>query len=214
MLELDDLRRQWQQPTETAPPPVGAAELRGMLAGRAGGLVEKMRRNTWYEAAFVAFMAVVIPFYIWYIREQMLMVMIQGIVWVMMLLALGYYYKQLRLLRQLTFVDTQVRTHLRELCAGLRRGLQFYYWLGIGVYPFFMVVIMGYEVNRELAHPGAFRWKYILLLALVNVVIGVVLQIVMVYANRKWIQRLYGQHLDRLEASLRELDEPEAAPAR
>ena len=37
------------------------------------------------------------------------------------------------------------------------------------------------------------------------------MQVFAVYVTRWFMQRLYGQHLDRLEANLRELDEP--APA-
>ena len=38
---------------------------------------------------------------------------------------------------------------------------------------------------------------------------GALLQVGTVYGTRWYLQRLYGQHLDRLEASLRELgDEP------
>jgi len=38
--------------------------------------------------------------------------------------------------------------------------------------------------------------------------VGAVVQVGVVYFTRWYMQRLYGQHLDRLEGQLQELDEP------
>ena len=46
------------------------------------------------------------------------------------------------------------------------------------------------------------------LIVLNVLVFGVVVQVGVVYFTRWYLQRLYGQHLDRLESQLRELDEP------
>ena len=52
-MELDDLRRQWQQP-EPAAPPLAPAALNHLLAQRSGGnlVIETMRRNAWLETPF------------------------------------------------------------------------------------------------------------------------------------------------------------------
>ena len=71
---------------------------------------------------------------------------------------------------------------------------------------------MAFHVGKELAHPGAFHWKFLLALAAAYAVLGALVQVVMVYSTRWYLQRLYGQHLDRLEANLHELgDEAERA---
>ena len=214
-MELDDLRRQWQQP-ETSAPPVSPAELGSMLARNTGGLVEKMRRNTWYETLFTLGIVAVVPFYAWYhwgwgkVMEMMLaasMLLISTIL-------LVNYYQQFQLLRRMGQPETQVRVHLAALCAGLRRQLHFYYRLTVATVPYMLLMLWAFHVGKELAHPGAFHWKFILLLAVVYVVLGAIVHVAIMYATRWYLQRLYGQHLDRLETSLRELDEPAPAAAR
>ena len=62
-MELDDLRRQWQQP-ETTPPPVSPAQLESLLVHHSISLIEKKRRNAWVEAVLNKLAAVTLPFYI------------------------------------------------------------------------------------------------------------------------------------------------------
>jgi hypothetical protein len=69
---------------------------------------------------------------------------------------------------------------------------------------------LGYFVGKELARPTPFRWKMLLIIGGVMLVLGGLLQVLAVYGTRWYMQRLYGQHLDRLEHSLQELNEPAA----
>jgi hypothetical protein len=211
-MELDDLRRQWQQPTaDTAS--VSSAELNEMLAAKSDGLIEKMRRNTWLEALFTVAMVVGTLFYMWAKRSDVIYLLLGGTLLLLSAVLLVHYYRQLQLLQRMTRTDAQVRTHLGTLGAGLRRLLRFYYRLTLAVLPYMLIMLLGFQVSKELAHPGGFHWKFIGLLAAAYLVLGVVVQVAVVYATRWYLQRLYGQHLDRLEASLRELAEPEPAPA-
>ena len=211
-MELDDLRRQWQQP-ETTPLPESPAELGEMLAHNSSGLVDKMRRNTWYEAIFTVLMAAAVPFYLWNYWGQAFYMLMGAVMVLLSAILLVNYYQQLQLLRRMTYTETQVRAHLGTLSAGLRRQLHFYYRLTLATAPLTLILLLGFYVGKELAHPGAFHGKFIATMAAVFVVLGAVVQVGMVYLTRWYLQRLYGQHLDRLEASLRELEEdkPERA---
>ena len=208
-MELDDLRRQWQQP-ETTPPPVSSAELGAMLAHRAGGLVEKMRRNTWYETIFTLAMVAAVPFYAWCNWGEAMSMLLAATMLLISVLLLVNYYRQLQLLRRMEQAEAQVRMHLATLCAGLRQQLNFYYRLTIATAPYVMVMLLSFHIGKELAHPGAFHWKFILGLTASYVVLGAIVQVAMVYSTRWYLQRLYGQHLDRLEVSLRELGDETA----
>lgn len=211
MLELDDLRRQWQQPAPADTSPVSPAELGSMLKQSAGGLVEKMRRNTWYEAALTLLIVVAVPFYGWYSEGNAVQLMLAAVLLLLSGILLVNYYQQLQLLRRMEQPEIQVRAHLGDLCAGLRQRLRFYYRLTLATAPLMLLLLLGFHVGKELAHPGPFHWKFILLLAGVYAVLGALVQAGVAYLTRWYLQRLYGQHLDRLEASLRELDEPEPA---
>jgi len=206
-MELDDLRRQWQQP-ETPPPPVSPSELGVMLSHNADGLVEKMRRNTWYEAVFTMFIVAAVPFYAHMWGDALQLVLAASMLLISVILLVNYY-RQLQLLRRMGQPETQVRVHLSALCAGLRQQLHFYYRLTIATGPYILLMLLCFHVGKELAHPAAFHWKFIIGLAAAYVILGAVMQVSLVYGTRWYLQRLYGQHLDRLEASLRELsDEP------
>ena len=207
-MELDDLRRQWQQP-ETTMPPVGPSELGAMLTQNAGGLVEKMRRNTWYEVIFTLLVVAAIPFYVWYNWGEAMQLMLAASMLLIAVILLVNYYQQLHLLRRMGQPETQVWAHLVALCAGLRQRLHFYYRLTLATLPYLLLMLLCFHVGKELAHPAAFHWKFIIGLAAAYVILGAVMQVSLVYGTRWYLQRLYGQHLDRLEVSLRELgDEP------
>jgi hypothetical protein len=51
------------------------------------------------------------------------------------------------------------------------------------------------------------------IIAVLAMVIGAACQAGVIYFTRWYLQRLYGQHLDRLEGQLRELDDSPAGAA-
>ncbi|WP_201986439.1 hypothetical protein [Hymenobacter rubidus] len=208
MMELDDLRRQWQQP-EPAAPPLNQAALSHLLAQHSDGLVEKMRRNARLEMAFVALVAVVMPLLIGFTdtfleRAEVLSLLLLSLV------LLGYYYRKLKMMRQMTQPDAHVLGNLRRLCAGLRSMLRFHYRLTLAMAPASLMLVYEYVAGKELARPGGVRTAMLLGLGAALLAAGLLLQWAVVRTTRWYLQRLYGQHLDRLEASLRELDEDEA----
>ena len=68
-------------------------------------------------------------------------------------------------------------------------------------------------VEQELVRAAPFRWSLVSIEAGCVLLLVLPLQWAAVRGTRWYLQRLYGQHLDRLEASLRELVEPEPATA-
>ena len=206
-MELDDLRRRWQQP-DPAPSPLDPAVLNRLLAQRSDGLIEKMRRNARLEMAFSALMAVAAPVLLRFADTFLLRVQWVSL-FLLALVMLGYYVRKLKLLRQLTQPDADVRAHLQRLAAGLRRLLRFNYRLTVAVAPAALLVVYEVVVSQEMTKPGGFRTGLMLVLGGVLLISGLVLTWAVKRFARWYLQRLYGQHLDRLEASLRELgDEP------
>lgn len=212
-MELDDLRHQWQQPESAGAPAVSPAQLDSLLTHRSTGLVEKMRRNTWFEFFFSLGVVALALFYLIVWSKE---VFFQVFAVMLVLLAVGilYYYRlQLRLLRRMTHAEVHVRAHLSALCAGLRQLLWFYYRLTLTSLPLALLIDLGFFVDKALARPGPFRWGRLGLFVGAMLVVGALAQIGVVYATRWYLQRLYGQHLDRLEANLRELSEDAGVPS-
>lgn len=204
-MELDELRRQWLQP-EPAPPPLSPAELNGLLHQRSDGLVDRMRRNARLETAFSALVAAAMP--VAFFLTSNVLYRVQAVaMFLLALVMLGYYFRKLAMLQRMTRPDVDVRDNLRQLCAGLRSMLEFMYRLTLASGPLSLLLMYGFVVGRELARPAGPRSGLLLGLAGALLFFGVLLQWFAIKATRWYLQRLYGQHLDRLEGLLQELEE-------
>ena len=202
-MDLDDLRRQWQQP-EAALPPLSASELDALLTQRTGGLVEKMRRNARLEMAFNVLVALAMPVVYALIDNPLY----KAEAVLLLLLALGmfvHYRRKLEMLRRLTLAETNVRENLRRLCSGLREMLSFHHRITIAAGPLSLIGVYGFYVGQEMAQPGSMRMAMLLTLGGALLALGLVLHFLTVKYACWYRQRVYGQYLDRLEANLEEL---------
>ena len=207
-MELDDLRRQWQQPPAETPALLDAAELTRLLGQQSEGIVGKLRRNARLElyinfAVLLGSLALV-----WLV--QVFWVQVFGWVLVVVgLVCIGYLYRKLHLLRRMDDPAGDLRAHLRQLASGLRALIRFYYRLTLAMLPVSGVVyaLMAFS---QFKHSLSLTSLPGLALALgLVVVLPALLYLPTAATTRRYLQYLYGQHLDRLEASLRELgDEP------
>ena len=209
-MELDDLRRQWQQPDVASEPAVlDAVGLARLLNKQSEGIVERLRRSARLELYLNGGLMLGSLALAWWGPQFWLRVF--G--WV--LVAIGsvcivYLQRKLHLLRRLDDPAGDLRAHLLQLARGLRTLIRFYFRFTIAMLPVaglvnvLMVVSTSKPSNWLTTKPG------IALLAVVFVVVlPAVLYLPVASATRLYLQRLYGQHLDRLEANLRELgDEP------
>lgn len=213
-MELDELRRHWQQPELVAAPPLPTgSELSALQKGRTAGLVDKMRLAARLEAGFTVVLGVGLLLALPQVHGTLkalhrgYIVLSLGLVAVLLL----YYYRMLGILRRMLEPADSVRGHLSALAQGLRQLLKFYYRLTLAAGPASLLVGFAYYVGRELARTQPVRWVFLGGLALALLLMGALIQVGAVYFMRWYLQRLYGCHLDRLESQLRELDEFEPA---
>ena len=201
-MELDDLRRQWQQ--APAVPQVPPAELRLLLSQQSTSLILKMRRSVWGEIVASTVLAF-FPFL--FIHSAGFRWGYAGVI-ALMVVVFGYYYtRQLSILKQMGQADVSIRGHLQVLSAGLRQLLRFYYYLTLWTGPVTLLLVLGYYVTKEIDQPTGPRWTQLGVVVSLVLVLGVIFQFGIIYLTRWYLQRLYGRHLDRLEGQLRELDE-------
>ena len=206
-MQLEDLRQSWLNPPGKLAP-ISTTQLHKLLASRPG-LVEKMRRNARWETAFAALLTLTGPI-IWATSTAVLYKVYGGIILLLGIGMLYYYYRMFAVLNQMRLVEGNVRGHLQQMAAGMRALLRFYYRLTLVVSPLMMLFNFGFFLSIELARPEPLRWQVLLKMAGVSVVAALLMQVFAVHVTRWFMQRLYGQHLDRLEANLRELnDEPD-----
>lgn len=211
-MELDDLRRQWQQPEPVTEATFSPVQMNALLRQQRTSLLDKIRRNTYLELLLSGILVVVFALNQDYKKPTGTLYV--AISLIMGLLLWRYYYLQVwKLLRQMTESSGAVRGHLIQLCNGLRNLLRLYYRFSMAAVPVTLLIICGYAVISALIGTGPVPHGELGIFIMVILVIGIVLMIPMYFITPWWIQRLYGRHLDRLEGQLRELDEETPAPA-
>lgn len=207
-MELDDLRRHWRQPEPTAKPaPLSAAELRQLLAHQSDGVVAKLRRNARLEMAInyallplslaVAWLAPVLWVRLW-----------GGLLGLIALVCIFYFHRKLGLLRTMNDPASDLRAHLVRLTTGLRSLIQFYYRFTLAMLPLASLLV---GVMALTSTTKAITSTKIWVVGMLLMVLCAVIYLPTAHTTKRYLHWLYGQHLDRLEGQLRELnDGPEA----
>ena len=208
-MELDDLRRQWQRPA-----PAGetvafdAAAVARLLAQRSGDSLEQLRQNARKDlllnTGFLV-MSLVLVFaapFAWLRTMGYLLSLVA-------LLCIYYFYRKMGLLRGITRPEGNMRTHLVRVTSGLRDLMHFYYRFTVVLIPVAGLVGMTAGLLEPKNGVVAIPPSRLMIALGLELVACLVLYWPVTRYIRWYLQRLYGQHLDRLEASLRELgDEP------
>lgn len=206
-MELDDLRRQWRQPEPAAAlPALNAAALTQLVAQQSGSVLAKLRRNARLELSINY--ALLLPSLavagwasvLWLRLFGGLLALLAGV-------CIYYFHRKLGLLRSMDDPAGNLRGHLLRITQGLRALVRFYYRLTLATIPVTMLVC-GLMALHELKPQSPLKAG--LVLAALQM-LGLLLYLPTKQTTARYLQKLYGQHLDRLESQLRELDD--VAPA-
>jgi hypothetical protein len=207
-MELDDLRRQWRQPEPaSAPAALSTTELRQWLARQSDDVLAKLRRNARVEMGInyallpvslgVAWLAPVLWVRLW-----------GGLLALIALVCIFYFHRKLGLLRSMSDPAGDLRAYLLRLTTGLRALIRFYYRFTLAMLPL-ACLLMG--VIALTTTTKAVTPTKIWIISAVLAVLCAVIYLPTAHTTKRYLHWLYGQHLDRLEAQLRELDEVPAA---
>jgi hypothetical protein len=207
-MELDDLRRQWQQPQPVSDPAVlNPAQLRELLARQSDGVIEQLRRNARVEMNINYALLPV----------SLLVAGLASVLWVRLfgtllallaLVCIFYFRRKIGLLHHMSDPAGDLRSHLVRLTIGLRTLIRFYYRLTLSTIPItgLLIGIMSVTNILKVVTPT----KIWLLVGLLTV-LSFVIYLPIAHTTKRYLHWLYGQHLDRLEGQLRELDEAASA---
>jgi TRAP-type uncharacterized transport system fused permease subunit len=203
-MELDDLRRQWQQPQPvTDPVALNLAELRELLAQQSGSVIEQLRRNARIE---MSINYALLP-------ASLLVAGLATVLWVRLfgallaliaLVCIFYFRRKLGLLHRMNDPAGDLRSHLVRLITGLRALIRFYYRLTLATIPVtgLLLGVMSVTSVVKVVTPTK-----IWLLAGALAVLCLVIYLPIAHTTKRYLHWLYGQHLDRLEGQLRELND-------
>jgi hypothetical protein len=203
-MELDDLRRQWRQPGPASEPAtLSTAELRQVLARQSDDVLAKLRRNAKVEMAInyallplslgVAWLAPVLWVQLW-----------GGLLALIALVCIFYFHRKLGLLRRMSDPAGNLRAYLLRLTTGLRALIQFYYRFTLAMLPLacLLMGVIALTTTKKAVTPTK-----IWIIGAVLAGLCAVIYLPTAHTTKRYLHWLYGQHLDRLEAQLRELDD-------
>jgi hypothetical protein len=207
-MELESLKYIWHSLGPAAREPDHSALL-ALLEKRSRGPVARMRRNLVGEG--ILLLVTYIPGILCYFLE--FEGRLSAISWLLVLLALvffGYYSRKYRLLKEMHCVTAPIRSSLAQQVKTLKKYTRFYLRAGTGLIP--GTYLVSYAIIRwklpaagsqfyHRLHPISW-WASPLfwLILLVPLTIGIY------FINAWYINKLYGQHIKKLQELLQELD--------
>lgn len=193
-MELDDLKHIWQNSGEASQPAMNAEALLLITRQRSQNIIERLVRNIWYELVVSIFVVIAWFYYTLFHAEEHWRIggLTMGI---FMIASLGFYLWGLFRLKSISMADVSLKESLTQLIKQFKLYIKAYTWLNILLIPF-----------------ANFLGAYLILSPLedglkTSAMIAVGMAPLMWWFMRWYINRLYGQHLIRLEGILQELNE-------
>lgn len=208
-MELHDLRARWQQAAASDPTPdLQKAAFDELLARRSQSPVAKMRRNARLELGAMAVCLLISGLGLYYAWDTYNRTLFIWLIIICLLCGL-YYRRKLAVLSALSETSGTLRENIALQLTSLRALTRLYYAGTMWSLPITLPLALYFtqsDIFQRLA--AAQKWNSLAIIVLLNLLVALMIFFLTRNTTRWYLQKLYGQHLDRLESSLRELDEP------
>ncbi len=203
-MELDELKNIWKNTTPNFQSK-GESEIALMLKQQSESIIEKIKRNVWFELAFTMAGGFALMIYV-------LMLPSGAIKWffvsslIILVVYLFYYGKKIMMLNRFDQVNSNMKLNLETLINNLSGYLKFYkrsYAILYPVYFCLMLLFLGLERGTDEFLETISRPEKILLLLF----LAVFFFICSTWLTKWYLQKLYGNHLSKLKSLLIDLEE-------
>jgi hypothetical protein len=220
-MELDSLKDIWKNLDEDDLRPAREVPVLSMLHKRSQGSIARLKRNLNRELVAVLIMYAATIFYI---------IAFQQLYWelALLLLLIGggfvfYYFHKSKLLKQMQCVACEVRSNLKQRLVTLEKYVRFYFLAGTVLTPlayFAAGFIILFNSPDQFPHTdggfdpevavsqiplvkgvGINRFVYLF------IGVGVALTIGVYFLNRWFVNKMYGQHIQKLKELLFQMEE-------
>lgn len=202
-MEIDELKYIWQKQHEGFQPK-DEAELASMLKGNSRSIIGRLKRNVWFELVFTFLGGLALFAYALTLPEG-------GLKWtslsipVLFALYSAYYLKKLRLLNRFDPANDHMKANLQRLVRRLKDYLRFYKRSYSVLYPVYFVLFLLFTAIEQGATGFVNR------VSRPEIFITLSLGAVLFFVGSRWLtswylKKLYGNHLDKLEGLLKELE--------
>ena len=205
-MELDQLKSIWQNDAAQSKED---AQLISIMSRRSNNPIARMKRNLLFELkAIVLLYGFTIAYYAYAFQGKM-----SEVSWFMIAIALCffiYYYRKNKLLNKMECLSCQVKSNLQRQVNTLEKYVKFYLLAGTALVPLTIVfftwllyVKSPLKPKSILYHSGAYAWWQTVLAWIVVVSVSTFL---VYYANKWYVQKLYGNNITKLKQLLAEMN--------
>ena len=203
-MELEDLKSIWKS-SEPTFQPKNETEIASMLTGRSRSIIEKLKRNVWFELVLTLVVSVALLVYALALTSGMLQWAFISIL-VICLAYTFYYIKKLMLLNRFNPANENIHANLVSLIDSLTGYLKFYRRSYSILYPLYfgLVLLLGAiergttQFLEHLSKPKTIA--YLLSMA------AMVFFLCTSFTNW-YLKKLYGNHLEKLKGLLKDLEQ-------
>ena len=198
-MELDNLKEAWKGHTVKNASD-GNEQILSMLHKKSQRPIAKMKRNLFRELiAVIVLYSASISFYIFDDKgkfwEVALMLFVIGVFF------LFYYYRKNKLLSAMECVACEVKSNLQLQVATLEKYVRFYYLVGMILTPlayFTTGFFVLYKSPGITMSTNFYMWFF---------GSGIVMTILLFFLNKWYVNKLYGQHVNKLKELLKQMEE-------
>jgi hypothetical protein len=198
-MELDSLKQAWKaQPLKDLP---GSDEqILSMLQKKSRSPIAKIKRNLYREFLLVVLIySAAIFYYAVFQNGQFLeigfVLLLVGALYVV------YYYQKNKLLKKMECVTCEVKSNLERQVATLEQYIKVYFYAGVILTPlaYFAAGLIALHKLPALTLESSLMTFFI--------ATGGVLAVLNVFFNRWYVNKLYGQHVQKIRLLLQQMDE-------
>lgn len=201
-MEIEDLKDIWKKHSE-AFKLKDETELASMLKGKSTSIVTRLKRNVWFELSFTFLGGIGLLAYALTLPGSYFKWTSVSILAIFGLYTF-YYFKKLRLLNRFDPGNENIKNNIERLIHDLHGYLKFYkrsYSILYPVFFFLGLLFAAFEYGAEAFFDKLIRPEVFMIL-----VPGAVLFFVgSAWLTTWYLKKLYGNHLEKLEGLLKEL---------
>ena len=199
-MELEDYKSIWQQHRFKRK---SEQEIAAMLHTRSKSIVAVLKRNAWIELCFTVAGTLTLLYVAFSTPEEALKRSFLGCV-IVFVLYVVYYLKKIQLLNRFDQAGDTIKLRLEKTIDSLTVYLKFYRWSYTLTYPLLIPLILYITWEKEGSLWPALQKPEVLCY------LGIALTIILIcllWFTNWYMQKLYGNHLEKLKQLLNELRE-------
>jgi hypothetical protein len=202
-MELEDLKSIWKS-SEPVFQPKNEQEIARMLKGRSISIVNKLKRNVWFELVFTIVVSVALLIYALSLPKGAMKWTSISLL-VMCIASTVFYVKKLTILNHVEGINENLHDTISFLIKNLTTYLRFYKNSYTVLYPIYFLLGLVFSLIEKGTDIAEFLSQRTTLIYLVFM--AGLFFLISFWLARWFLKKLYGDHLEKLKSIMQELNQ-------